>query len=198
MVRILQVILIILLFGMIVVVDSDEKKAVSISLNKTDFLYRWSSDIQFEFTPVGQEDLKKWSDMITLISFQNVKDKQALTNAAAESLKYYESQKGIILTAKSLPEKAEAFDEHLIVVVLGSKEFLEVVFARFKMEKGLGVALLYSHRIYGEKTGDVANKWLKEFGPIYEKEIFNVKEIPSIKDLEKNYDASKKENNIKK
>ena len=178
--------------------DCDEKKAVSISINKLNFLYRWSSDIQFEFTPVGQEDLTKWTDMVTLISFQNVKNKQALTNAAAESLKYYESQKGIVIKAKSIPEKAEVFNEHLIIVVLGTKEFTEVVFARFKMEKEIGVALLYSHRIYGPKIGDEVSKWIKENGPVFEKEIFNVNEIPSIKDLEKNFDSSKIETNVKK
>jgi hypothetical protein len=34
------------------------------------YLHRWSMNDQHEFTPKGQEDLEKWSDMITINIYQ--------------------------------------------------------------------------------------------------------------------------------
>jgi hypothetical protein len=42
--------------------------------------------------------------------------------------------------------------EHLVVVILGRPEFIEAVFARFRMRRSR-LGRDYSHRIYGKKIG---------------------------------------------
>jgi hypothetical protein len=42
------------------------------------YFHRWSQNTQHEFTPAGQEDLKKWADMVTLNAYTHVRDGDAL------------------------------------------------------------------------------------------------------------------------
>ena len=50
-----------------------EDKKLSIKMNNVEYLNRWSKETLFEFTPKGQEDLKTWTDMISIIPFNAVK-----------------------------------------------------------------------------------------------------------------------------
>ena len=43
---------------------------------------RWSNNNQHEFTPRGQEDLQKWSDMVTINLYPDVRDGEALAKTA--------------------------------------------------------------------------------------------------------------------
>ena len=52
----------------------------TISLFGKDYFYRWSKDIQHEFTPEGQEDLAKWKDMLTINLYPDVKTGEELAN----------------------------------------------------------------------------------------------------------------------
>ena len=56
--------------------------------------------------------------------------------------------------------------------------FLEAAFARFKLIKGNGCSIVYSHRIYGEKVGNSMSDWLKANGAATEKALMSWKDIP--------------------
>jgi hypothetical protein len=118
------------------------------------YLHRWSMNDQHEFTPEGQEDLEKWSDMITMNVYPNAHDGDALAEKANAVLENYKSHKGMVLRTNSLPRTPDRPAEHLIAVVFGRSNFIEVAFARFKLVDRVGCSSVYSHRIYGEKVGD--------------------------------------------
>jgi hypothetical protein len=61
------------------------------------YLHRWSMNRQHEFTPEGQEDLEKWSDMITINVYPNAHDGEALATKANAVLENYKSHKGMVL-----------------------------------------------------------------------------------------------------
>jgi hypothetical protein len=42
------------------------------------YFHRWSQNDQHEFTPTGQDDLEKWSDMITINVYPTAHDGDAL------------------------------------------------------------------------------------------------------------------------
>ena len=42
------------------------------------YFHRWSQNDQHEFTPTGQDDLDKWSDMITINVYPTAHDGDAL------------------------------------------------------------------------------------------------------------------------
>ena len=135
------------------------------------YLHRWSMNHQHEFTPEGQEDLEKWSDMITINVYPDAHDGEALATKANAVLVNYKSHKGIVLKTNSMPRTPDRPAEHFVAVVFGRPNFIEVAFARFKLVDGLGCSIVYSHRIYGEKIGDQMSAWLKNNGPEKEKAL---------------------------
>ena len=143
------------------------------------YLHRWSQNDQHEFTPEAQEDLEKWSDMITMNVYPNTHDGDALAVKANAVLENYKSHKGMVLRTNSVPRTPDRPAEHFIGVVFGRSNFIEVAFARFKLLDGVGCSIVHSHRIYGEKVGDQMSAWLNDNGPKVEKMLMEWKNIPS-------------------
>ncbi len=54
-----------------------------------DYFHRWSLHDQHEFTPGDQEDLEKWSDMITVNVYPDAHDSEALAATASSSLREF-------------------------------------------------------------------------------------------------------------
>jgi hypothetical protein len=135
------------------------------------YFHRWSQNDQHEFTPEGQQDLNKWSDMITVNAYPDVDDGERLAEKANAVLENYKSHQARVLKTNSVPRTADRPAEHLIAVVFGRSNFIEVAFARFKLVDGKGCSFVYSHRIYGEKIGDQASAWLSGNGAEIEKAL---------------------------
>jgi hypothetical protein len=147
------------------------------------YLHRWSMNHQHEFTPEGQENLEKWSDMITINVYPDAHDGEALATKANAVLENYKSHQGRILRTSSIPRTPKQPAEHFIAVVFGRPNFIEVAFARFKIVDGLGCSIVYSHRIYGEKIGDQMSTWLKTNGAKKEKVLMEWSDIPPLASL---------------
>ena len=142
------------------------------------YLHRWSQGDQHEFTPKGQEDLKKWSDMVTLIVYPKVTDGEGLAATANTVLGNYKVSKAIVLKTSSVPRSESKPAEHLIAVLFGRPEFVEVAFARLRLHKGVGTAVVYSHRVYAKKAGDAMSAWLKKNGENTEKALMKWDALP--------------------
>jgi hypothetical protein len=150
------------------------------------YFHRWSQNDQHEFTPTGQDDLEKWSDMITINVYPTAHDGDALAVKANAVLENYKSHGGRVLRTDSVPRTPDRPAEHFIAVVFGRPNFLEMAFGRFKLVDGVGCSIVYSHRIYGEKVGDQMSKWLNDNGPKIEKLLMDWNNSPppaSLRDL---------------
>lgn len=143
------------------------------------YFHRWSKNDQHEFTPEKQEDLKKWSDMITLNGYPGVRDGERLAATANAVLENYKNSQAQVLKTRSVPRTATRPAEHLIAVKFTRPDFVEVAFARFKMVEGQGCSVVYSHRFYGEESADQASAWLKANGEEVEKVLMEWNSIPS-------------------
>lgn len=142
------------------------------------YFQRWSKNDQHEFTPAQQEDLEKWSDMITVNAYPNVQDGEGLAATANAVLENYQKHQAKVLTTNSIPRTPDRPAEHLIAVVFGRPKFIEVALARFKMLDGNGCSVVYSHRIYGEKIGEQMSAWLKANGAATEKALMEWNAMP--------------------
>jgi len=143
------------------------------------YLHRWSMNDQHEFTPEGQEDLEKWSDMITMNVYPNAHDGDVLAAKANAVLENYKNHKGMVLRTNSIPRTPDRPAEHFIAVVFGRPNYIEVAFARFKLLDGVGCSIVYSHRIYGEKIGDQMSAWLDHNSPKTERMLMDWDAMPS-------------------
>jgi hypothetical protein len=144
------------------------------------YFHRWSQNEQHEFTPENQEDLKKWSDMMTVNAYPGVDDGDGLAATANAVLENYKKQGAKVLKTNSVPRKGDRPAEHLIAVVFGRPDFIEAAFARFKLVEGKGFSFVYSHRIYGEKIGDQMSAWLSGNGEAVEKALMEWSSWPSL------------------
>jgi hypothetical protein len=143
------------------------------------YFHRWSKDDQHEFTPAEQEDLNKWSDMMTVNGYPDVGDGERLAARANAVLENYKNHQARVLKTRSVPRATERPAEHLIAVVFTRPTFVEVAFARFKLVDGKGFSFVYSHRIYGEEIGDQVSAWLKANGEEVEKALLEWSSMPS-------------------
>ena len=125
-----------------------------------DYFHRWSKDDQHEFTPKGEEDLNKWSDMMTINVYPDVAEGDGLAATANAVLENYKNHQAKVLKTRSVPRTAERPAEHLIAVIFTRPDFVEVAFARLKLVDGKGCSFIFSHRIYGEDLENESNEWL--------------------------------------
>ncbi len=148
------------------------------------YLLRWSSQHQHEFTPAGQEDLGRWTDMVTINTYPGVRDGEGLAEVANRVLGTYKQNNAVVVRTSSVPRTAERPAEHLIVALFPTRAFSEAVFARLRLADGRGTALIYSHRLYGQKAGEAMAAWLKANGPAVERRLMALDPIPSHRVLE--------------
>ena len=150
-----------------------------------DYFHRWSLHDQHEFIPTGQEDLEKWSDMITVNIYPDARDGDALAAKANAVLENYKSHNGKVVRTNSVPRTPERPAEHFIAVIFGRPIFIEVALTRFKLLDGVGCSIAYSHRIYGAKVGDQMSAWLEHNAAKMEKTLTEWNTIPSPVSLSK-------------
>jgi hypothetical protein len=142
------------------------------------YVHRWTQSEQHEFTPQGQEDLKSWSDMVTINYYRSVKDGDGLAAVANSVLENYKSHGAKVIRTDSVPRTPTKPAEYLIVVFFGQPEFIEAVFARLKIVDGVGLSVVYSHRKYGKQIGGAMSAWLQKNGPATEKALMGMEKIP--------------------
>lgn len=137
----------------------------AITFRGLDYFYRWSGGGQQEYTPKGQEDLAAWRDMVTLVNYPDAKTGDQLANVANSVLARYKDAGAKILKVDASPATPEKPAEYYVVAVFPQHDFIEAVFARFRLMNGVGMSAIYSHREYGQAVGGRMSNWLKENGP---------------------------------
>lgn len=153
-------------------------KVAAFSFADVNYFHRFTQADQHEYTPDGQEDLNAWRDMVTILFYRKAKDAEALAATANSVLENYKANGAVVVKTDSVPRTRDKPAEHLIVVTFGRPDFIEAAFARFRMQDGVGSAVIYSHRIYGKEVGKEMSAWLKAHGPSTERNLMNWDAMP--------------------
>lgn len=161
--------------------NKPKAEEASLVFGGVEYFHRWSKDGQHEYTPRGQEDLERWTDMVTINRYGNVTDGDGLAAMANAVLETYKKSGARILRTDSVPRTPDKPAEFLIVVYFPTPNFIEAAFNRFKIVGGIGTSSVYSHREYGKKIGDQMSAWLKTHGPTTEKSLMSWEDIPQPK-----------------
>jgi hypothetical protein len=167
-----------IVFGFAPQAGDKKAKMAGFSFAGVNYFHRFTQADQHEYTPVGQEDLNAWTDMVTILFYRKAKDAEGLAATANSVLENYKANRAVVVKTDSVPRTRDKPAEHLIVVTFGRPDFIEVAFARFRMHEGIGSAVIYSHRIYGRKVGDEMSAWLKANGPSTERNLMNWDAMP--------------------
>jgi hypothetical protein len=157
----------------------DKKEAMTLRFNEVQYFHRWSKAGQNEFTPIAQEDLDHWKDMVTIDVHEGVHDGDQLAAVANQVVEAYKTT-GKVLRTDSKPRTKDHPAEHFAAAILASPQFLEAAFARFLLTEGRGVVAVYSHRVYGTKAGPEMSAWLDQHGAEVERVLMAWGELPSL------------------
>ncbi|EDY39365.1 conserved hypothetical protein [Cyanobium sp. PCC 7001] len=132
----------------------------SLSLAGQRYWLRWARAGQHEFTPAGQEDLRRWSEMVTLWRYPGITAEEQLAAHANHVLAAYRQAGARILRTASLPRKAGQPAEHLIVARFQRPGFSEFAATRLLLHQGQGVGLIYGRRFYGPQAAAQLGAWV--------------------------------------
>jgi hypothetical protein len=151
--------------------DNKSSGPKTISLSGVTYFQRWEQGDQHEYTPAGQEDLNRWSDMVTLIDYPSVGTGEQLAAIANAVLGNYKRAQGLVVRTASVPRTADHPAEHFISVLLPDQGAAEAAFARFVICDGVGRCIVFSHREYGPEAGKTLGAWVQKNGPSCETEL---------------------------
>ena len=149
-------------FAVALTLTAADAPAPAFSFRQVEYFHRWSGENQHEFTPAKQEDLKLWTDMMTINAYPGVDDGEKMAGAANAVLANYQRAGAKIINSRSVPRTEERPAEHFICARFVRPGFVEVTFARFKLVADKAHGFIYSHRVYGEKAQDQIDAWFKE------------------------------------
>lgn len=137
-----------------------------------------------EYTPAGQEDLKAWTDMLTILFYQDIKGPEGLAGSANVVLNLYKQNGAQIIGTTSMPKTDDAPAEHLIIAAFSMDEHAEAVFAKFKLVGDTSAAAILSHRISGNKEETIKEMqvWLDTNIPLYTKALLEAYTVPGIEE----------------
>jgi hypothetical protein len=166
--------------GSVTAIAVAQDKTPAFSFADVKYFHRFTDKDQHEYTPAGQEDLKAWTEMVTLLVYRNAKDGEGLASTASNVLETYKANRAVVVKTDSVPRTKDKPAEHLIVVIFGRPEFIEVAFSRFRMYNGLGSAVVFSHRIYGKAVGDKMQDWLAKNGQATEANLMKWDAMPKL------------------
>src|SRR6185312_2943211 len=82
------------------------------AFNNVEYFHRWTEKNQHEFTPAKQEDLKKWSEMMTVNVYRDVHDGDQLASTANAVLENYKNHHGMVMKTNSIPRTPDYPAEH--------------------------------------------------------------------------------------
>jgi hypothetical protein len=150
----------------------------ALTFNGTDFFHRWSQKGQHEFTPMGDEDLKAWKDMVTINVHDRARTGEALADVANRVLANYKAN-GHIMRTLSKPRTDTSEAEHFIAAVLQAPQIFEVAFARLLLFEGRAVVAVYSKRFYGNAAQSEMTTWFKANAVLIETVLVSWNGIPS-------------------
>ena len=156
--------------------------AATLSFQGEPFLHRWSKDAQHEFTPKGQEDLARWTSMLTINVHEWARTGDQLAELANRVLGNYQ-QAGKVIRTDSKPRTDTHEAEHVAVALLPTPAFVEAAFARFVMHEKHGVVVVYSKRFYGDGAQKELGAWLQANGAAVEQALMAWTGLPSLPSL---------------
>ncbi len=144
------------------------------------YFYRWRNANMRELTPRGQEDLQRWSDMVTVVYYPQVRDEAALLATAKAIAQAYQRNQGTLLKTETAPAAAGRPAEHFVSVTFNRPGTSELTCARVVLRDGMGVAVLYGHRAYGPRAALDLADWLRANLPRVNQSLRAVEAIPPI------------------
>jgi hypothetical protein len=155
---------------------------MKLTFGGVEYVHRASMNGRSDFTPVSQPGLDSWRDRVTIIVRENVTSSGQLSSITS-NLFGKVSELGEVVRTNSVANPRTQETEHFIAARLQGKGFTQAAFARLALVEGKGMAVVYSHRSYGEYSADTSTGWMRRKGEAIENELMSWTGMPKLAQL---------------
>jgi hypothetical protein len=163
--------------------DRQGPPLTTVTFNDTEYIFRSSEGGLYRFTPEGQEDLSKWSDMLSINIYPGSQGEHALRDIFHSVFATYVLD-GDVEAGESQPNTKTGRIEHLVVVTFVMPDFDESLRARFLLVGESCVGITHSHRTYGESANTDLQAWLDGGGADVTEKLMEWDDYPTPAELE--------------
>lgn len=142
----------------------------------TKYFLRTAKDGQYVFTPGGQEDLQRWTDMITLSYYPEITEGKSLAAKAIAWWEHCRWTRTRIWRINFVPrlDQMHAGDADLYTAVTVHEkpynDYDDISYTALRIIEGTGTALVYSHREYRKGLVSLQrnDEWVRKNVPLEE------------------------------
>jgi hypothetical protein len=181
--RACQALALVVLASPIAVAKEPAKPApVKLDFGGQQYVFRTSINNRWDFTPASQPDPKAWRDRVTIVVRENVTTGAQLSSIAG-NLFATVGDVGEIVRTDSVPNPRTQETDHFMAARLEGKGFTQAAFGRVALVEGKGMAIVYSHRSYGEHSTESSTGWMDRNGEGTERELMAWTGMPKIAQL---------------
>ena len=159
-----------------------DAKPMKLSFAGEDYVHRSTFAGRSDFTPASQPDLKKFRDRMTVVVRENVTSSDQL-GTIANNLVATVSDVGEIVRTESRPNPVTGETEHFIAAKLEGPGFTQAAFGRVALVEGKGMAIVYTHRTYGEHSSESSTGWMDRNGESTERALMAWTGMPKLAQL---------------
>lgn len=131
-----------------------------VRIGETVYEHRWSDGDFHEFTPTGQDDLDRYSEMITLPPSPAGRTAADLERYTDEKATTTRTRGGEVLSQRCEPATPTHVPDCTLLVVYAKPDHVELAVSKHMAAAGTIVPVLFAHREYGEGAGQRAQAWM--------------------------------------
>ena len=133
-----------------------------VTFRGTEYFLRTSQGHDYDFTPLGQEDLHTYTDMLSLDLYPAAHDQEALATITSRVLAIVQGEKATVLRTISVSASGQQPGEHFLAAVVPTPHGVDFDAMRFVLVDQQGVGVFYTHRSYGQSAAGTTSEWVKK------------------------------------
>ena len=130
-----------------------------ITFRGTEYFLRSSHGNEYDFTPLGQEDLQTFTDELSLDLYPAAHDQEALATITSRVLAIVQGANATVLRKISVSASGQQPGQHFIAAIRPTPHGADFSAARFVLVDNQGVGVFYTHRSYGQSAAGTTSEW---------------------------------------
>jgi hypothetical protein len=151
--------------------DLQSPATARVTFRGTEYLLRSSNGKTYDFTPVGQEDLSAFTDMLELNQYPAAHDQEALATITSRTQAIAQGAKATILRTISVSPSGQQPGEHFLALVLPTPHGADFDAANFVLVDNQAAGVFYTHRSYGAAALATTTAWATKNAADVEKQL---------------------------
>jgi hypothetical protein len=145
--------------GLAAVAPASQSTA-TVTFRGTEYFLRSSNGNEYDYTPLGQEDLHAFTDQLSFDLYPAAHDQEALATITSRVLAIAQGAKATVLRKISVSASGQQPGEHFFAAVVPTPRGVDFDAGRFVLVDKEAVGVFYTHRSYGNSAAGTTSEWV--------------------------------------